>query len=170
MQEQYIQKALSITEALDGHKCDFGPKDIAFLKQFGIRHVTGIRNSSEGNLNKNSPAIDRELAQIGFFGAVNSCSLQDFVIEKDGLQMLVSIEWGAWSVGRHVLCIETGELYFVSAISRQTRKELKYGLWLTDKETFAKEYARKDESARIDAYPVSNVVFSDLGPDGKLFV
>ncbi len=37
---------------------------------------------------------------------VNDSALQDFVVEKDGVQTLVFVHWGIWAVGNDYAVIE----------------------------------------------------------------
>ena len=53
-------------------------------------------------------------------------------------------------------------LYIIKII---TTKNIKYGLWLADKNTVKTYY----ESNNIDAYKTSSVILSDLGDEGILF-
>lgn len=52
-----------------------------------------------------------------------------------------------------------------------TNKKLVYALWLTDKENVIKFYGGIDDkdASNIDMYRTSDVILSDLGPEGMLF-
>ena len=95
-----------IALALNGHECTFNEKkDDDFLAQFGIRRITGLRDSRDTS-HKDATAIDRLLESKGLTGMVNDSALQDFVVEKDGVQTLVFVHWGIWAVGNDYAVIE----------------------------------------------------------------
>ena len=55
----------------------------------------------------------------------------------------------------------------VKEICEETDKHLRYGLWLAPKKSVIDFYDGTEEN--INAYPISDVILSDLGDDGKLF-
>lgn len=55
----------------------------------------------------------------------------------------------------------------VKEICEETDKHLRYGLWLASKKSVIDFYDGTEEN--INAYPISDVILSDLGDDGKLF-
>ncbi len=55
----------------------------------------------------------------------------------------------------------------VDEINKKTKHNLKFALWLADRDVVADMYA--DDELNIDAYYTSDVILSDLGYDGKLF-
>ena len=59
----------------------------------------------------------------------------------------------------------------VDEVSKLTGKKIKYGLWLAELDAVQELYLYdcEEEEWEIDAYEISDVVFSDLGDDGKLF-
>lgn len=50
-------------------------------------------------------------------------------------------------------------------IRNETGKDIRYGLWLAD-EDGVKRYLC---GGTVDRYPLSEVILSDLGPDGRLY-
>lgn len=108
-----IQKVLSLYVALDGRECTFDTRDDAFLAQFGIRRLTGLRDSYKQD-HTDQTRYDKAMDEAGLTGAINSCSVQDFIIEKDGIQMSVFVEWGIWAVGRNILLPGSEKPYFLS--------------------------------------------------------
>lgn len=52
-------------------------------------------------------------------------------------------------------------------IRRTTGRDLKYGLWLAEKEDVKELYDGSDED--IDGYEISDICLVDLGPDGRLY-
>ena len=56
----------------------------------------------------------------------------------------------------------------IQEICKTTGQDLKYGLWLTDKESCIKFY-NHGSAEGIEEYPAGNIVLSDLGKDGKLY-
>ena len=97
-----IQTAFAVYAALDGREDDFGPKGDAFLRQFGIRRLTGLRDSWKDD-HAEETDLDRAIRRQGLTGCVNDTDILDFVIEKNGVQMYVYIQWGIWNVGRQIL-------------------------------------------------------------------
>ena len=55
----------------------------------------------------------------------------------------------------------------VDEINKKTKHNLKFALWLADRDVVADMYA--DDELNIDAYYTSDVILSDLGYDGQLF-
>jgi len=56
----------------------------------------------------------------------------------------------------------------IAAVSAQTGIGCVYGLWLAGLDDVRTLYSTSDEDT-IDCYRITEAVFSDLGPDGKLF-
>ena len=59
----------------------------------------------------------------------------------------------------------------VAAVSAETGKDIRYVLWLTDPEYILELYLHLDvgEETYLDGYEESDVIFSDIGPDGTLY-
>ena len=57
--------------------------------------------------------------------------------------------------------------HIIKRINSEKNKDLKYALWLADKDAVKKYYNGEDEN--IDEYDTSDVVLSDLGCDGILY-
>ena len=55
----------------------------------------------------------------------------------------------------------------ISELSSIKGKNLKFVLWLTEKENVIELYEGND--GNISSYEISDVILSDLGPDGKLY-
>ena len=90
-----------LSRDLVGHLSDCGPKDVAFLGQFGILQLTPIRNTADIT----RPRLT-ELEEMLWKAGIRDCedpSLKDFVCLKDGLQFQVFIVHGRWTVGDYVL-------------------------------------------------------------------
>lgn len=94
--------ARAVRDALSGREIEFGPQADLFLKQFGIRRLTELRDSYKSD-HKNETDLDMAIERAGRTGCVNDTGLQDFVIEKNGMQLYVFIQYGIWSVGNFVL-------------------------------------------------------------------
>ena len=60
------------------------------------------------------------------------------------------------------LCID-----IIDKINKKTKHNLKFALWLADKNVVEDMYA--DDELNIDAYYVSDIILADLGYDGILF-
>lgn len=60
------------------------------------------------------------------------------------------------------LCID-----IIDEINKKTNHNLKYALWLADKNVVEDMYA--DDELNIDTYYVSDIILADLGYDGMLF-
>ena len=97
--------ARAVRDALSGREIEFGPQADLFLKQFGIRRLTELRDSykvEEEEDPQKLTALDEAMGRSNFAG-VNSTAVQDFVVEKNGIQMYIFIEYGIWYVGNFVL-------------------------------------------------------------------
>ena len=94
--------ARAVRDALSGREIEFGHQADLFLKQFGIRRLTELRDSYKSD-HKNETDLDMAIERAGRTGCVNDTGLQDFVIEKNGMQLFVFIQYGIWSVGNFVL-------------------------------------------------------------------
>lgn len=55
----------------------------------------------------------------------------------------------------------------IAEVSKQTKIDVKYGLWLADRETVIELYDGTEDN--ISEYETSEAVISDLGGDGVLF-
>lgn len=97
--------ARAVRDVLSGREIEFGPQADLFLKQFGIRRLTELRDSykvEEEEDPQKLTALDEAMGRSNFAG-VNNAAVQDFVIEKNGIQMYIFIEYGIWYVGNFVL-------------------------------------------------------------------
>ena len=97
--------ARAVRDVLSGREIEFGPQADLFLKQFGIRRLTELRDSykvEEEEDPQKLTALDEAMGRSNFAG-VNNTAVQDFVIEKNGIQMYIFIEYGIWYVGNFVL-------------------------------------------------------------------
>ena len=74
--------------------------DDDYLKQFGISRLTSLRNTADESRPLQTE-LDKAQVAAGHVGC-NDSSLQDFVCIKDGLQFLVFISGGIWSLGNDV--------------------------------------------------------------------
>ena len=81
---------------IDGYECTFDHKDDEFLASLGLKKLTGLRDTCE----KHTPEteLDRLKYEAGHIGC-NESAMQDFVCEKDGLQLGVFIYGGQWFMG-----------------------------------------------------------------------
>ena len=88
-----LHQILAVIGKIEGHECP--ALDDAFLKQFGIKRLTGLRDTCE-------TALDRAQFDAGHI-VCNDSAMRDFVCEKDGLQFGVFIYAGVWALGDDVL-------------------------------------------------------------------
>ena len=99
--EQLTDKLIPFYRATDGMETpDAANPAISdeYLKQFGVKRLTGIRNAIDEETPIETP-IDYALLKEGLLGAHNNHTMQYFVCEKDGIEFLLFIEWGIWSFG-----------------------------------------------------------------------
>lgn len=98
--------AISIMSHLRFHVYGTLEQDDKFLKQFGIRRLTPIRKGVDGH---HDTEFD-EAAEI--HGLVRHDHQDEFIVEKDGVQVLVYLDNGVWKTGNVVYIKST--LSFVS--------------------------------------------------------
>ncbi len=90
------QTALAVWSLLSGYCFDGSPKDDRYLSQFGIRRLTANRDVFE---NKIETPYDKMMARLFPDGPAINNSDDEFIVEKDGVQMAVLIHGGQWFVG-----------------------------------------------------------------------
>ena len=122
-----------LSRDLVGHLSDCGPKDVAFLEQFGILQLTPIRNTADIT----RPRLT-ELEEMLWKAGIRDCedpSLKDFVCLKDGLQIQVFIIHGRWTVGDYVLwkgnLLEPGDISVPDDVAYDPSDFHKYELYGT---------------------------------------
>lgn len=110
-----------------------------------------------------------ELGNIDILDYLANHQLKDSELKEDFLQLKNEIEeeLSIQSMGEYDL----RELYqnALNEIKNQTGKDIKYCLWLADKDTVKDYYCQNMMNYEINGYNTSNVILSDLGYDGALY-
>ena len=86
-----------LKDKINGYECTFTPKDDEFLDSLGLKKLTGLRNSADNYAPETE--LDR-LQQLAGHTGCNESAMQDFVCEKDGLQVKIFVICGCWCVGQ----------------------------------------------------------------------
>ena len=115
--EKVYTKAKRIKSVIDGHYCGLHEKE--FLKQFGIRPVSGLHDSNDESHWQETP-WDRAIFREGLSDCNNE-SENCYVAEKDGLQFCIFMHSAQLYVSIHFLILETNELF---TVSRETERKV----------------------------------------------
>lgn len=100
--------AISIMSYLRFHVYGTLEQDDEFLKQFGIQRLTPIRKGVDGH---HDTEFD-EAAEM--HGLVRHDHQDEFIVEKDGVQVLVYLDGGVWMTGNVAYVKKACELVSVS--------------------------------------------------------
>lgn len=100
--------AISIMSHLRFHVYGTLEQDDEFLKQFGIQRLTPIRKGVDGH---HDTEFD-EAAEM--HGLIRHDHQDEFIVEKDGVQVLVYLDGGVWMTGNVAYVKKACELVSVS--------------------------------------------------------
>lgn len=104
------ETALAVMSLLGGYSFTGDQaRDDRFLGQFGIKRLTAIRDGVDGYT---ETAFDRATTEAGL--SRGNDTEDEFIIEKDGVQMLVALHAGVWMVGNVFYVVETFSLHSIS--------------------------------------------------------
>lgn len=90
-----------IRNVVDGRECDFNDTENRYLRQFGIKVLTGMREADDARLNPETE-LDRMKRAAGHVG-YNDSSVVDFVCEKNDLMFSIVVAYGQWFLGNDIL-------------------------------------------------------------------
>lgn len=102
--------AISIMSHLRFHVYGTLEEDDKFLKQFGIQRLTPIRKGVDGYLDTE---FDKAVA-TDITGLTRHDHEDEFIVEKDGVQVLVYLDGGVWMTGNIAYVKKTFHLFSVS--------------------------------------------------------
>ena len=102
--------AISIMSHLRFHVYGTLEQDDKFLKQFGIQRLTPIRKGVDGYLDTE---FDKAVA-TDITGLTRHSHEDEFIVEKDGVQVLVYLDNGVWKTGNVAYVKKTFHLFSVS--------------------------------------------------------